>query len=183
MADEWERCPISCIQIATSKSCLFISKEAGQCWEHSASIRERDDQWQPLYLLLGFKDVTPEDIAGTISSDIAEDLQVLGIMRDVEDPIGRTTEKCTENGSGSNLQQGNLCGHGQDVDPTLALGSTSFLVTCRLQEKIISILIRAVSLLLIQGNVGRFPNTSKWEHLGNQQCQPPMERLRHCSII
>lgn len=109
MADEWERCPISCIQIATSKSCLFISKEAGQCWEHSASIRERDDQWQPLYLLLGFKDVTPEDIAGTISSDIAEDLQVLGIMRDVEDPIGRTTEKCTENGSGSNLQQGNLC--------------------------------------------------------------------------
>lgn len=52
-------------------------------------------------------------------------------------------------------------GHGQDVDPTLALGSTSFLVTCRLQEKIISILIRAVSLLLIQGNVGRFPNTSK----------------------
>lgn len=109
MTDYWERCPISCIQIATSKSCLSINRETGKCWEHSASIKGWDDQWRPLYLLLGFKDVTPEDIAGTISSDIAEDLQVLGIMRDVEDPTGRTTEKCTENGSGSNLQQANLC--------------------------------------------------------------------------
>lgn len=35
-------------------------------------------------------------------------------------------------------------GHGQGWTPPSTLGSTSFLVTCRLQEKIISILIRAV---------------------------------------
>lgn len=65
-------------------------------WVRQRKIK--NDRRLPIYLLLGFKDVTPEDIAGTVSSDIAEDLQVLGIMRDVEDPIGRATEKCTEDG-------------------------------------------------------------------------------------
>ena len=57
-----------------------------------------EDGRQLLYLLLGFKDITSEDIAGTISSDIAEDFQVLGVMRDVEDPGERATERHTECG-------------------------------------------------------------------------------------
>lgn len=65
------------------------------CWADQRKLAE--DWWQPPYLLLGFKDITPEDIAGTISRDIAEDLQVLGIMRDVEDPRGKKNQKNTLN--------------------------------------------------------------------------------------
>lgn len=79
------------------------------CWADQRKLAE--DWWQPPYLLLGFKDITPEDIAGTISRDIAEDLQVLGIMRDVEDPRGKkktTTEKHTKCGIQSRVSTGNL---------------------------------------------------------------------------
>lgn len=65
-------------------------------WFHQRKTKY--DRWLPIYLLLGFKDVTPEDIAGTVAGDIAEDLQVLGIMGDVEDPTERATEKRTEDG-------------------------------------------------------------------------------------
>ena len=37
------------------------------------------------YLLLGLEDVAPEAVIGAVSGDEAEDLQVLGIMRHVED--------------------------------------------------------------------------------------------------
>lgn len=44
------------------------------------------------YLLLGLEDIAPEDVAGAVSSDVAEDLQVLGVVRHVEDPTGRAKD-------------------------------------------------------------------------------------------
>lgn len=39
-----------------------------------------------LYLLLGLEDVTSEGIIGAVSCYVAEYLQILGVMGDVEDP-------------------------------------------------------------------------------------------------
>lgn len=45
-------------------------------------------------LLFGFEDVAVEGIAGAVSGDIAEDLQVLRVMRYVENPArGKTIGK------------------------------------------------------------------------------------------
>lgn len=74
------------------------------CWALKRKRAEAGQQ--PLYLLLGFKDIASEDIAGTISSNIAEDFQVLGVMRDVEDPGERAREKHTE--CGIPMSTGNL---------------------------------------------------------------------------
>jgi hypothetical protein len=38
------------------------------------------------YLLVGFEHVALEDVASAISRDVAEDLEVLRVMRDVEYP-------------------------------------------------------------------------------------------------
>jgi hypothetical protein len=40
------------------------------------------------YLLTGFEYVTLEDVASAISCDVTEDLQVLGVVRHVEYPVG-----------------------------------------------------------------------------------------------
>lgn len=42
-------------------------------------------RWTGRYLLLGLEDVAPEAVAGAVSGDETEDLQVLGVMRHVED--------------------------------------------------------------------------------------------------
>lgn len=42
-----------------------------------------------LYLLLGLEDVAPEDVAGPVPGDVAEDLQVLRVVGHVEDPAGK----------------------------------------------------------------------------------------------
>lgn len=75
-------------------------------WVHQTKLA--DHPWQPPYLLFGLKDITPEDIAGPIPRDIAEDFQVLGIMGDIEDPMERTTEKHTECGIQSRVSTGSL---------------------------------------------------------------------------
>ena len=53
------------------------------------------------YLLLGLEDVAAEDVALSISGDVAEDLQVLGVVGDVEYPeienkIGQTLGEETD---------------------------------------------------------------------------------------
>lgn len=45
------------------------------------------------HLLLGLEDVTAEDVILSISGDVAEDLQVLGVMRYIEDPTGQKQRK------------------------------------------------------------------------------------------
>jgi len=69
--------------------CILLRVLKAQLMADLEGLPDRPHDSHSLALLLGFKDVTPEDIAGTVSSDIAEDLQVLGIMRDVEDPVDR----------------------------------------------------------------------------------------------
>lgn len=39
------------------------------------------------YLLFGLEDVTSEGITGAVSRYVAENLQVLGVMRHVENPV------------------------------------------------------------------------------------------------
>lgn len=41
------------------------------------------------YLFLGLEDVAAEDVALSVSGDVTENLQILGVMRHVEYPEGR----------------------------------------------------------------------------------------------
>lgn len=56
------------------------------------------------HLLLGLEDIAPEDVAGPIASDVAEDLQVLRVVGHVEDPAGRA-------GAGKRARGGLAAGH------------------------------------------------------------------------
>lgn len=43
------------------------------------------------HLLCGFEDVTSEDIGGGVPGDVGEYFEILGVMRDVEDPVDGVT--------------------------------------------------------------------------------------------
>lgn len=56
-----------------------------------------------LYLLLGLEDVAPEDVAGSVPCYVAEDLQVLGVVRHVEDPAEK--HRKPENSVGASVRE------------------------------------------------------------------------------
>ena len=40
-----------------------------------------------MYLFVGLEDVALEDVAGAVARDVAEDVEVLRVVRHVEDPV------------------------------------------------------------------------------------------------
>lgn len=60
------------------------------------------------YLLLGLEHITAEHIALSISGNVAEDLQILGVMRHVEDPKRKENRSETKKSEWDAKQQQNL---------------------------------------------------------------------------
>ena len=47
-------------------------------------ISKNDSKWR--HLFVGFEDVAAEQVAARIAGDVAEDLQILTVVRNVKDP-------------------------------------------------------------------------------------------------
>lgn len=65
---------------------LLVSIQALHLCHISEVIHERLHACRLSYLLLGLEDVAAEDVTLSVSCDVAENLQILRVMRHVEYP-------------------------------------------------------------------------------------------------